>query len=193
MRFLTIAAAAIATGGIGLAAPAHADSDDAFIQAISGDGISMDRKEAILQAHAVCLFLEQPGGASMWDAIQQVQGMHASWSVVSATHFVDRSIQNYCPDKAPTPSGSPAPSGGGRTVQQDCDAKKWPLPLPNAVGKTLEFLDDDPVLICLNIAAAIAPDGHDADNDPARDAQWWKITSMSPPAGTVVRKLNQLP
>jgi hypothetical protein len=31
----------------------------------------MDRNEAILQAHAVCLFLEQPGGASMWDAIQQ--------------------------------------------------------------------------------------------------------------------------
>ncbi len=75
-------------------------------------------------------------------------------------------------------------------MQSAVTAFRW---IPNAVGKALEFLDDDPVLICLNIAAAIAPDGHDADNDPARDAQWWKITSMSPPAGTVVRKLNQLP
>jgi hypothetical protein len=53
------------------------------------------------------------------------------------------------------------------TVQQECDAKKWPLPLPVAVGKNLEFLDDDPVLICLNVAAATAPDGHDVMNDPA--------------------------
>jgi hypothetical protein len=59
VRFLTIAAAAIATGGIGLAA-AHADNDYAFIQAITGDGISMDRNDAISQAHAVCLFLKQP-------------------------------------------------------------------------------------------------------------------------------------
>jgi Protein of unknown function (DUF732) len=73
VRFLTIAAAAIATCGIGLAAPAHADNDDAFIQAITGDGISMDRNDAISQAHAVCLFLKQPGGASMWHAIQQVK------------------------------------------------------------------------------------------------------------------------
>jgi hypothetical protein len=36
VRFLNIAAAAIATGGIGLASPARADSnDEQFIQAIS--------------------------------------------------------------------------------------------------------------------------------------------------------------
>jgi hypothetical protein len=84
------------------AAPTHADSsDDAFIQAISGDGISMDRQDAIVQGRAVCLCLEQPGGGSMWDAIQQLRQMHPSWSIVSSTHFVDRSVQNYCPDKAP--------------------------------------------------------------------------------------------
>jgi Protein of unknown function (DUF732) len=94
--------AAIATAGIGLASPAHADSnDEQFIQAISGDGIVMDGNDAILQGHSVCLFLEQPGGASMWDAIEQVKQMHSTWSIVSATHFVDRSIQNYCPGKAP--------------------------------------------------------------------------------------------
>jgi hypothetical protein len=30
---------------LAVAAPAHADNDDAFIQAITGDGISMDRKQ----------------------------------------------------------------------------------------------------------------------------------------------------
>ena len=35
----------------------------------------------------------------MWDAIQQVNGMHPSWSTVSSTHFVDRSIHKYCPVK----------------------------------------------------------------------------------------------
>lgn len=92
----------VAGAAIGLAAPAQADNNDAgFIQAIIGDGIVVDTNEAILQAHAICLFLEQPGGASMWDAITQTNQMHPSWSFVSATHFVDRSIQNYCPQEAP--------------------------------------------------------------------------------------------
>jgi hypothetical protein len=53
VRFLTIAAAAIATGGIGLASPARADSnDEQSIQAISGDGIVMDTNDAILQRHS---------------------------------------------------------------------------------------------------------------------------------------------
>jgi hypothetical protein len=55
-----------------------------------------------------------------------------------------------------------------------------------AVGKNLEFLDDDPVLICLNVAAVTAPDGHDVMNDPASQAYSWRITSMSPPPGTPV-------
>jgi len=31
-----------------------------------------------------------------------------------------------------------------------------------------------------------APDDHDAMNDPARDDHTWRITSMSPPAATLV-------
>jgi len=166
------------------AAPAHAD-DDAFIQAITGDGISMDRKEAILQAHAVCLFLGQPGGASIMDAIEQVKQQRASWSTVTATHFVDRSIQNYCPDKAPTASGGSTPSSGGPTVQQQCDAQKWPQVLPNAVGRQFEDVAfDNGFWACVNIAA-IAPDGHDVMNDKV-GSQSWRITSQSPQPGTPV-------
>jgi hypothetical protein len=99
-----ILVALVASAMLVLAVPAHADTNDVtFLSAIAGDGIAMDDHEAVLQAHAVCMFLEQPGGASMWDAIQQVKQMH-DWTIVLATHFVDRSIQNYCPDKAPTGS-----------------------------------------------------------------------------------------
>lgn len=73
-----------------------------------------------------------------------------------------------------------------RTVQQICDAMPWPLPLRETVGQTVNVFTDDPVLICLNVAAATAPDGHDVQNDPAMAAYHWRITSMSPPAGTLV-------
>jgi hypothetical protein len=33
---------------------------------------------------------------------------------------------------------------------------------------------------------AIAPDRHDAQNDPVQSAFSWKVTSMTPPAGTMV-------
>lgn len=60
----------------------------------------MDRANAIIDAHAVCAYLET-GSGSMWDAIEGEKQMHPSWGIVGATHFVDRSVQNYCPDKAP--------------------------------------------------------------------------------------------
>ena len=183
---LNIAAIGIITA-LAVAAPAHAD-DDAFVNAITGDGISMDRHEAILQAHAVCLFLEQPSGASIWDAIQQVKQQHSTWSTVSATHFVDRSIQNYCPDKAPTPSAGGSTSSGGPTVQQQCDAQKWPQPVPNAVGRMFEDVaveDTSGFWDCVNISA-IAPDGHDVMNDNVGSAPAWRITSQSPQPGTPV-------
>ena len=87
------------------AAPAQSSShDDAFIDASAGDGIPMDNNtQGIEEAYAVCLFLQPSNGSSLWDAMEQTRQMHPSWSVESATHFVDRSIQNYCPERAPTP------------------------------------------------------------------------------------------
>lgn len=104
-----VGALAVPVAAVMLAAPAQADpgyipgpNDDAFITAIAGDGISMDRTDAIIDAHAVCMFLDpKMNGGSMWDAITQVKQMHPGWTTTSATHFVDRSIQNYCPSRAP--------------------------------------------------------------------------------------------
>jgi hypothetical protein len=73
--------------------------DDAFVAAITGDGISMGRSDAITDGHAVCKFLLS-GSGSMLDAMIQVKQQH-SWSMTEAAHFVDRSVQNYCPSRAP--------------------------------------------------------------------------------------------
>ncbi|HXO81277.1 MAG TPA: PASTA domain-containing protein [Mycobacterium sp.] len=39
---------------------------------------------------------------------------------------------------------------------------------------------------------ATAPDGHDAANDPENIAYTWKITSMSPPAGTMLPRNQKI-
>lgn len=107
MKIIGVMASAVVVA-VTTAAPASADpgyvpspNDDKFITAITGDGISMARADAIIDAHAVCMFLDPSNGGSMWDAITQVKQSHPGWSTTTATHFVDRSIQNYCPSRAP--------------------------------------------------------------------------------------------
>jgi len=79
-----------------------------------------------------------------------------------------------------------APARADNDMQQDCTAKEWPQPLPNAVGRQLEdIVNDDSFWICLNIAA-IAPDGHDVLDDNSRYTQSWRITGQSPAEGTLV-------
>ncbi|MEC4764771.1 PASTA domain-containing protein [Mycobacterium sherrisii] len=67
----------------------------------------------------------------------------------------------------------------------------WPVPLPPTVGYNLDHLNTD-ILECFDNVTAIASDGHDAMNDPANQAYTWKITSMSPPAGTLVPMDQQI-
>jgi hypothetical protein len=79
-----------------------------------------------------------------------------------------------------------APAHAGNDMQQDCTAKEWPQPLPNAVGRQLEdIVNDDSFWICLNIAA-IAPDGHDVMDDNNGFTQSWRISGQSPESGTLV-------
>lgn len=100
--------AAVAAAVISLAPVAHADpdylkspNDDKFIAALAGDGISMNRADGIMDAHAVCLLMAPSNGGTMGEAITQMGHRHTSWGTVQATHFVDRSIQNYCPQYRP--------------------------------------------------------------------------------------------
>lgn len=79
-----------------------------------------------------------------------------------------------------------APTATAITGEEMCQAMHWPMPLPSAVGYLLIHTSNDSILSCFDNVVAIAPDGHDVQNDPASQAYKWKVTSMSPPAGTMV-------
>jgi hypothetical protein len=81
-----------------------------------------------------------------------------------------------------------APVARAITGNDLCNA--MPMPLPPTVGYSLEHTSNDSILQYFDNITATAPDGHDAMNDPARDAHTWRITSMTPPAGTMV-PMNQ--
>jgi hypothetical protein len=79
-----------------------------------------------------------------------------------------------------------APAAAAITGEEMCQAMHWPMPLPGTVGYSLIHLSNDSILSCFDNVVAKAPDGHDAMNDPASQAYTWKVTSMSPPAGSMV-------
>ncbi|OBG55764.1 hypothetical protein A5703_07390 [Mycobacterium sp. E188] len=85
---------------------------------------------------------------------------------------------------------SSAPTARATTGDEMCKSMHWPMPLPATVGYSLAHLSNDSILQCFDNITATAPDGHDAMNDPARDSYSWKITAMTPPAGTMV-PMNQ--
>jgi hypothetical protein len=89
-----------------------------------------------------------------------------------------------------TPAICWAPTASAITGDEMCRAMHWPMPLPPTVGWSLEHLNNDSILICFDNVSAIAPDGHDAVNDPEGQAHTWKITSVTPPAGAIV-PMNQ--
>lgn len=85
-----------------------------------------------------------------------------------------------------------APVARATTVDELCNAMHWPMPLPATVGYSLWHLSNDSILQCFDDIKAVAPDGHDAMNDSASDANTWKITSMTPPPGTMVPRNQQI-
>ena len=96
----TLAVAAVTPVMIVLAVPANAVPNYAvFLQAIAGDGIVLDPREAILEGQAVCKLMEPPDGGSLWDAGQQVRSKYTDWRMDKALNFANRSVQNICPNR----------------------------------------------------------------------------------------------
>ena len=79
-----------------------------------------------------------------------------------------------------------APAAQAVTGDDLCKSMKWPMPLPSPVGYSLMHMTNDSILTCFDNVSAIAPDGHDAVNDSVQKASFWRVTSMNPPAGTMV-------
>ncbi len=73
-----------------------------------------------------------------------------------------------------------------------CDQMAWPQPLPQINGRGLDAIFNDPILICLSLDAATAPDGHNVMDDAANHPDSWLITSMTPPPGALVPKSQEL-
>jgi hypothetical protein len=85
-----------------------------------------------------------------------------------------------------------APPAIAITGEEMCQAMHWPMPLPSTVGYNLNHLFEGTILSCFDNVVAKAPDGHDAMNDPAAKAYTWKITSMSPAAGSMVPRIQNI-
>jgi hypothetical protein len=82
--------------------------------------------------------------------------------------------------------------GAPPNSELQCDQMAWPLPLPEVDGRGLDAIFNDPILICLSVKAAKAPDGHNVMNDAANHPDSWRITSMTPPPGAVVPKSQEI-
>jgi hypothetical protein len=85
-----------------------------------------------------------------------------------------------------TPSPAVPTATGPTTVQQLCDAQPWPRAIPNVIGRLL-YQAKDGALGCYDNINAVAPDGHDPLNRPAKPAEkTYRITAVSPAAGTPI-------
>jgi Protein of unknown function (DUF732) len=108
MRVLPFLASAVAV--VGLAVPAHADSDDdAFLAALNKAGISYKSPDrAIAAAQKVCDLAN--GGTSQLDIIRDVHEFNPSFSASAAAKFVQAAATAYCPDRLSVDSGGTNPN-----------------------------------------------------------------------------------
>lgn len=93
-------------------------------------------------------------------------------------------------DWSPTVTTGPAPAF--TTVQQLCDVQSWPRALPSVVDQLLNQAKDG-ALECFDNIKAIAPDGHDPLNHPAKPAEkTYRIIAVSPAVGTLIGRHDQV-
>jgi Protein of unknown function (DUF732) len=88
-----------------IAAPVHADASAsdrhaAYLLTLKHFGLNLSHDDAFAQGVAVCLVLDEPG-ETRTDVVMQVIGMHPTWNLVDAQHFVGPAEERYCPDLLP--------------------------------------------------------------------------------------------
>ena len=109
MRFLlSLSSVAVV---IGLAAPAHADTnqDQAFLAAVKSAGIVVKNPDdAIVTGKAVCESVQ--AGKQPVDLVKNLQDLNPELPQVAAAKFTSIATGVYCPDQLP---GAKPPKGGG--------------------------------------------------------------------------------
>ncbi|MEU2952339.1 hypothetical protein AB0M94_01775 [Streptomyces xanthochromogenes] len=88
-----------------------------------------------------------------------------------------------CSSSGPAPAKT-ADTTGVAGSSSPCAGKKWPQPVPAVSGMALSDAVSG-TLLCFHITEAVAPDGHDALQDPVDETDW-VITGSKPGAGTAV-------
>jgi hypothetical protein len=93
------------------------------------------------------------------------------------------SPQSSIQSRSVTTPLSPPPS----SIQALCDTQTWPRPIPPVVGAILDDAASGS-LACWGNLKAIAPDGHDAENNSTKEDldATYRITGVSPPPGTPI-------
>lgn len=103
MKALSVLVGAVVS--IGVAVPAHADSDDdAFLAALNQAGISYSSPDKAIKAgQKVCDLASS--GTSQLDIIRDIRDLNPSFTMASAAKFAKAAASAYCPDRLSTDSG----------------------------------------------------------------------------------------
>ena len=111
MKALPFLVSAVAL--IGLAAPAHADSDDdAFLAALTNAGIAYkDPDRAIKAGQKVCDLANS--GTSQLDIVRDIRDLNPGFTMTSAARFAKAAASVYCPERLSVDSGGTNPGTGG--------------------------------------------------------------------------------
>lgn len=108
MRVLPFLASGVAL--VGMAIPAHADSDDdAFLAALTKAGISYKSPDRAIKAGQKVCDLANSGTTAL-DIIKDVHELNPAFTEAGAARFVQAAASVYCPDKLSVDSGGTNPA-----------------------------------------------------------------------------------
>lgn len=98
---------------VGLAIPAHADSDDdAFLAALGKAGINYQNPDkAVAAGQKVCELATE--GTSQIEILRDIRDLNPGFSIAGAAKFAQAAASVYCPDHLSTDSGGTAEGGSG--------------------------------------------------------------------------------
>jgi hypothetical protein len=101
---------------IGMAAPAHADSDngdDAFLAALTKAGITYQSPDrAVAAGKKVCDLAN--GGTPQLDILRDIRDSNPGFTLDSAAKFTQAAASVYCPDRLTARSDGGKDNGGAR-------------------------------------------------------------------------------
>lgn len=104
MRFHSFLASAVAF--VGLAVPAHADSDDdAFLAALNKAGITYQNPDRTIKAGQKVCDLANSGTTEL-DIIRDVHDLNPAFTTAKAALFVQAAASVYCPNRLSAGDGA---------------------------------------------------------------------------------------